>query len=344
MKPEPFDVQTASEVELQAFYEFCRVIDQELDPETPNWPVDVWTSMIKRVSPFRENIRFVVWNDARDAIVADAGIQLNRTDENRHLAGFAINVLPAQRRAGLGRSLLGEITAVAEADARTTLGAGTVRDHDAEEFLAAMSFENKMLERRSRCHINPIPQDLLDDWITTGEAKGGVGGYELLCFDGPIPAEHRAKFISVTGIMNDAPRDDLDMEDWNLTEERLADSERLGQENGERVWTMVVNHAESDTFVSFSGVEWHPAVPQVLWQGGTAVRPEHRGHAIGRWIKAAMIQKIRTELPEAEFIDTWNAGSNKWMLQINDDLGFAPYIWYTDWQAKVVDVKTALAS
>ncbi len=108
-------------------------------------------------------------------------------------------------------------------------------------------------------------------------------------------------------------------------------------------WTMVVNHAESDTFVSFTELGWNPAVPQLFWQGGTAVRPEHRGHSIGRWIKAAMIQRLRSEMPDAEFIDTWNAGSNKWMLAINDDLGFSPYIWYTDWQGSVEAIAKAAA-
>ena len=105
---------------------------------------------------------------------------------------------------------------------------------------------------------------------------------------------------------------------------------------------MVVRHDATDEFVSFTGIGWHPAVPQVLWQGGTAVKPAHRGHAIGRWIKASMLLKIRAEQPEAEFIDTWNAGSNKWMLAINDDLGFAPYIWYTDWQGSIEDIKKAV--
>jgi hypothetical protein len=31
------------------------------------------------------------------------------------------------------------------------------------------------------------------------------------------------------------------------------------------------------------------------------------------------------------------------MLAINDDLGFSPYLWYTDWQGSVDDIKKATA-
>jgi GNAT superfamily N-acetyltransferase len=318
-------------------------MEAEMDPETPAYPYDAWLREYRQTSPFQENHRWVVWDDAHDAIVATGFVSLGRTDENRHLANFDINVLQEFRRQGHGRALLREIVAVAEADDRTVLGSGTVAQHDAEKFLAAHGFTQKILERRSRCHIKQVPQELLDDWIASGEAKAAAAGYTLVWFETPVPAEHRAGFLDVLATMNDAPRDDLDMDDWVMTEERLADRERRAAESGNREWIMIVRHEPTGEYVSFTGVEWHPSLPQLLWQGGTAVKPAHRGHAIGRWVKASMMQKIRTEAPDAEFIDTFNAGSNKWMLAINDDLGFRPYLWYTEWQARVADIKKAVA-
>ena len=106
---------------------------------------------------------------------------------------------------------------------------------------------------------------------------------------------------------------------------------------------MVARHDPSGQFAGFTTISWNPLLPQVTFQWGTAVRREHRGHAIGRWIKAVNFNWLRELNPAAEFVDTWNAGSNQWMLAINDDLGFRPYIWYTAWDAKVDAVKQALA-
>ncbi|MBA2609537.1 MAG: GNAT family N-acetyltransferase [Actinobacteria bacterium] len=344
MKPDPFDPTTAPEVHMRARYAFDCQMEAELDPDTPVYPYDAWLKFIRQTSPFQDNHRWVAWDEDRRDIVGAGFIGLGRTDENRHLANFDIHVLPARRREGLGTALLREIVDVAEADERTVLGSGTVQHHEAEKFLAAMTMTQKMLDRRSRCYINKVPQELLDDWIANGEAKASAAGYSLLFFPSPIPDGYREGFLDVLRTMNDAPRDDLDMEDWVMTEERLADRERRQAASGDLEWLMVVRHDETGEFVSFTGLEWHPSVPQLLWQGGTAVKPAHRGHAIGRWIKASMMQKVRTEQSEAEFIDTWNAGSNKWMLAINDDLGFSPYLWYTDWQAPLADIKAAAAA
>jgi GNAT superfamily N-acetyltransferase len=312
MKPEPFDPKSASDDELRARYLFEQQQSAEMDPDTPVYPFEDWAKNMRQTSPFQDTRRWVVWDEGRERIVATGYVGLNRTEDNRHLAQFDINVLPDARRHGLGRSLLREIVAIAEADERRVLGGGTVQGHDAEHFLDACGFAQKMLERRSRCYVQHVPQEMLDDWIATGAQKASEAGYSLIFLEQPIPTEHRAGFLDVLATMND------------------------------REWIIVVRHDATGEYVSFTGIDWHPSLPQLIWQGGTAVKPAHRGHAIGRWVKASMMQKIRTELPEAEFVDTWNAGSNKWMLAINDDLGFRPYLWYTAWQGSVDDIKKAV--
>ncbi len=142
--------------------------------------------------------------------------------------------------------------------------------------------------------------------------------------------------------MNDAPREGLDLEDEHITPEQFRDGERRLAERGTQRLHSLARHDATGEFAGFTTLSWHPLLPQLVWQWGTAVRREHRGHAIGRWLKAANFNNLLERNPDAEFIDTWNAGSNKWMLAINDDLGFSPYIWYTAWQAKIDDIKKAI--
>jgi hypothetical protein len=77
-------------------------------------------------------------------------------------------------------------------------------------------------------------------------------------------------------------------------------------------------------------------------QGNTGVRPEHRGHALGKWLKATMLQRIFDERPQAEEIRTGNADSNDAMLGINRALGFKPHRAHTTWQVTTAQVRKYL--
>jgi GNAT superfamily N-acetyltransferase len=272
-----------------------------------------------------------VWTPDRREVVASAYLGLQYTETNRHLAWFDISVGKEWRRQGIGRRLLAEIVAVGRDDSRTVLGSGTVQGHDAEKFLVAMGLEQKMVDRRSRLVLDKVDPALLDSWIADAAVR--ATDYELVFVDGAMPEDLLLPMVDLEHTMNDAPRDDLDMEDWVITPERWRESEKLEAETGGKRWTLIARHKATGELAGFTAIGWHPAIETVLWQYGTAVRPAHRGAGLGRWMKAAMIVKVNEEMPKVEFVDTWNAGSNKWMLDINIKLGYAPYLHYTDWQA-----------
>ena len=62
----------------------------------------------------------------------------------------------------------------------------------------------------------------------------------------------------------------------------------------------------------------------MAFQGDTGVRPDHRGHGLGAWMKAVNHLRLADERPDVEWVQTWNAASNEPMLRINRALGFAP--------------------
>jgi hypothetical protein len=57
---------------------------------------------------------------------------------------------------------------------------------------------------------------------------------------------------------------------------------------------------------------------------GTGVLPEHRGHRLGLWMKAASIRQARERYPELGGLLTDTADNNPHMRHINDVLGYAP--------------------
>jgi hypothetical protein len=54
----------------------------------------------------------------------------------------------------------------------------------------------------------------------------------------------------------------------------------------------------------------------------TGVVREHRGHRLGLLVKVAMAEWLRTAEPQLERIQTWNAQSNRYMIAVNEALGY----------------------
>ena len=63
--------------------------------------------------------------------------------------------------------------------------------------------------------------------------------------------------------------------------------------------------------------------------------PEHRGHALGKWLKADMTLRVIRDWPEVTHIRTGNADSNDAMLGINHAMGYRPLIATTTWELPV---------
>lgn len=99
-----------------------------------------------------------------------------------------------------------------------------------------------------------------------------------------------------------------------------------------------VREKGSRRIAGFTGVGWQPNRPQILYQYGTAVFPEYQNRGLGRWLKAAMLEKVLRDLPQVRYVRTGNADMNAPMLKINQELGFKPYRSNYDWQVETEKV------
>ncbi len=64
--------------------------------------------------------------------------------------------------------------------------------------------------------------------------------------------------------------------------------------------------------------------PGMVFQWGTLVHPDHRGHRLGMATKVANLAWVQREAPGRERVYTMNAEVNQQMVGINEALGFRP--------------------
>jgi hypothetical protein len=122
--------------------------------------------------------------------------------------------------------------------------------------------------------------------------------------------------------INDAPLDDLDIEDEVFTPERVAAYESAQIESGKRLYRVVARHRDSGELAGNSVVAVEAERPHVGHQHDTSVVRAHRGHRLGLLLKTDMMLWLADAEPELRTVDTFNAESNDHMIAVNEELGY----------------------
>ncbi len=302
--------------------------------DPPVDPANVWGQM-QHLPPVLELDFWTV--EEGGVIVAHARTQLLTVGDNQHLAELELMVSPAARGRGLGRTLLDHAARAMRERGRTLLITQTNdRVPAGEAFARRAGFQPGLSNHVNRLLLSDIPDGLLDAWTTRPD-----DGYTLEVWTDGVPDADLEAYAELLNVMNSAPRDDLDLEDHRTTPEEVRSMETLARAGG-RVTVVAVVRAPDGTLAGLTDVSWRPAQPGIVSQGNTGVLPAHRGHQLGRWLKAANVREVVRLNPQATEIRTQNADSNGPMLKINTDLGFRPFMASTVWQGAVADVLSGL--
>ncbi len=313
-----------------------QTFDQERFPEDPPTPLDLIQRRISSRPSVMEPTDWIV--KAGDDVIAAANVTRWKNEENRHWRDAWIGVHPRHRGRGIARSLLGEIVARCDGDEEIVLGSwANDRVPAGGAFAQRIGAKEGLNNRTSELLLKDIDRALVAEW-----ARIDPAGYRLVWIDEAVPDELVPNVIVAYDTMNTAPRGDLQFGDWHTTAEEIRDWERIRKKNGGEHRLLLAIHETTGATAGFTEVGRHPRTPWVIGQQGTAVVPEHRGHGIGKWIKAAMIERVLREWSDAKSIRTGNAYSNAPMLSINDRLGFKVIFSVIVWQAKIAAVRSYL--
>jgi mycothiol synthase len=325
------DPVAADDRTLVAWHDLHRVL--ELEEAPGDEPVGLEQLLLEACHPRPEldATRFLVL-DERGLALAWASLEVEDTEDNRHLAYVEGGVRPDARRRGLATMLLHRCAEVAAQKGRTKLFLSAVEGSAGDGFLASTGADYVYLARLSRCLVADIDRAEMERWAQPRP------GYSILTWSSPTPEHHLQGYVDVLHVMNTAPLQDLDYEDEVITADLLRGRERALADHKGTNWVAVARHEATGAFVGLSELHFDGFRAARVEQWNTGVAPAHRGHGLGRTLKAINALRLLDERPAARFIDTQNQDQNGPMLAINDAMGFRPHIRYRQYQLPVAAV------
>jgi mycothiol synthase len=316
MRIERLDPASTADLEMAA------AIDTEYRREVlgDDEPPSTVEENLERLRVGREDIATaILFVREGEVTVGMSFIDIRQGHGNEHMAWLEdLYILRSHRRQGFGRALLEANIELARAAGRSlVIGGFNEGNVDGEAFAKAVGGRIANSERQNRVRLGDLDRALLESWLQPPP------GYSLVQFDGACPGDLLDDLITMAAVMNDAPRTES-LDDFVFTADHRRRAEGEMAAIGAEYWFAGARHDASGRLAAYTELTYRPFRPWYVEQGDTAVHPDHRGHGIGRWIKAVNALRVLDERPAARVIETWNDGTNKWMLAINDAMGFAP--------------------
>lgn len=335
---EAVDARRAGDEALRSMFAVASQIEREDVPEPPWVPESEWVAELRADAGIQDRADWLV-RDGAGTPVAVGHFFASRTGENSHRAKLVVQVVPGSRRRGIGTHLLRLAARAALDGQRTVMQTWTTAAGPGAAFAQRWGILAEDDLELNRLHLAHLDRALLDRWLE--RAKERAEQYELVWWDGRCPDALRSAYAEVRQVMNTAPQIS-DHVDEDFTVEKLDELEASWAEAGLPWWTVCARHRSSGRLVGYTHLAFSDAEPALAYQGDTAVDPSHRGQGIGRWVKAAMLERMLRERRAVEVVDTYNAGSGDAMIAINRHLGFRVILRTERRRADLTDLATRL--
>ncbi len=242
--------------------------------------------------------------------------------DNLDLAWLSCAVHPDARKQGHGNAMADHVEGVALQMGRTKVGADAFDGSFGVEFAGRRGYTLGSTAVNRRQHLEEISLEKIQGLYD--EATAAASAYELVRIVGPTPEELLDDVAVMSAAINDAPLDDLEIEDEVYPPQRIRDYETAIERRGERLYRLLVRHRESGELAGHTVVAVEGDRPEIGHQHDTSVVRTHRGHRLGLLLKSGMNLWLADTEPQLRTVDTWNAESNDHMIAVNEALGYRP--------------------
>ena len=327
------DARSLGTPDFGAALELQQRLDCERDPGLPVTPAaELRAVFADNATDHCRHQRVVAFTDD-NAAAAIGHVEFNTDAANANLAGVEITPTDHQTAAAVLAELLGR----ARDDGRTSVIAWGDHSPAAHAFWTGLGAELRYTEQESRLDLAAADPELMAQWISAGPTD-----LELVHWSRRCPEDRIDALVATANAMNDAPTDDLEVADTVVDAAMVrAEIEARAARGLEYRGVLAVTAGGEAAGTTEVFVNRHR--PAASWQWSTVVLPAHRGRGIGRWMKAAMWQRLRAAEPEVTTLQTGNAASNAHMLAINIEMGFQPTHLTGCWQADLETLEAGVS-
>ncbi len=317
-----FVPEQAAAEDWRRYHAFRRRQGREWRPADPIAPDDIAETRLRHGDSSRFELRWQATEGHEIVSMLEAEAIRPGSPEyetNRHLLYAFAYVLGAHRRRGLGRAWVPIVLELMDR-LGATIVTSSAEDEAGHALLRELGGEPRMVERHSRLEMAGVDWDMVAAWVREGEERSP--GARLEIHPDRVPDAVLAEYAeAITELMNTMPFEGLDHGDIVVTPEQSREWYARLARTASVVHTCVVRDADG-AIVAATDVVKRGYEPGLVHQNFTGVHPRVRGRRIGRWVKAAMLRHVLAAHPDTVAIVTENAGSNRWMLAINEELGF----------------------
>jgi GNAT superfamily N-acetyltransferase len=334
---QPLDLADAGMI--RACYETHVAAMAADDPFEPPVSLAIFTIGL-RAGPFEPPREAWYVPSEADGAVA-AWYQVEFPDpENRDRVWLTLTVHPARRRAGLGTALLRHAATRTAAAGRAIIDGGVREGSGGEAFALLAGATLGQAEVRRVLDVAKISAGSIARLRES--AARAAAGYSLARWTGVTPDDRLDQVASLHNALNDAPMDP-GVEAMAWTAERVRDrmNGRIARSPSRR-YSLAAVHDASGEMSALTVVSVDPAVPDWGHQLITAVIRPHRGHRLGMLTKSAMMDWLAEAEPAMRRIETWNAASNRYMIAVNEELGYQ--VWGQPYRSAELPVSSVRQS
>jgi GNAT superfamily N-acetyltransferase len=323
---DPFD-----EAGVRAWTAFTTaVVEHEIGDAGAMWTAEEMLTSVQRPPKGRRELLFTGTVDGE--LVAVGWITLPQID-NLNGAHLYVGVRPDQRRRGFGSQVLTHLERVCADHGRTRLDGMTDWPYDGSpdgsgapgvEFGKAHGYAFGLGDVQRELPL-PADEELLRS--LAAEAAPHHSDYELRSWQGPIPDDILLSYLELAATLGtEAPTGDLERENDAVDVEAHRSGERVQAEQQRTPWHTVALDRDGRV-VAYSDLVVPGTDPDWVFQWGTLVDREHRGHRLGIAVKVANLLALQAgaagEIAGRRVV-TWNAEVNHHMIAINERMGFRP--------------------